>query len=225
MSPHEPFFAKTATVLLLAGAVGAPGLAWAEVYTCTDKQGRRLTSDRPIPECVDREQRVLDHVGTERRRIGPTLTEHERAAQEAGRRREAERQARIAEQRRRDRVLLARYPDKPAHQAEREEALTQVDGVIEVARKRIAELGQQRKKLDTEMEFYRRDPTKAPMTLQRQIAANEHEIEEQERFIAAQGQEKIRIHERFDMELAQLRQLWRARDAAMETIRAHTPKP
>ena len=83
----------------MAGATAALGLlspvAWAqpkppqEVYTCIDKTGRRITADRPIADCVDREQRILDHTGAERRRIGPTLTEHERAALEVQRRKEA----------------------------------------------------------------------------------------------------------------------------------------
>ena len=50
------------------------------IYTCVDKQGRKLTSDRPIPECIDREQRELGPSGTLRRVIGPTLTQQEREA-------------------------------------------------------------------------------------------------------------------------------------------------
>ncbi len=115
-------------------AMAAP--AWAqqakppqEVYTCIDKHGRRITSDRPIADCVDREQRVLDHTGTERRRIGPSLTEHERAAQEVQRRKQMEESARIAEERRRERALTARYPDEATHQAERDAAIDQVEEV------------------------------------------------------------------------------------------------
>ena len=25
------------------------------IYTCVDRNGRRLTADRPVPECLDRE--------------------------------------------------------------------------------------------------------------------------------------------------------------------------
>lgn len=185
-----------------------------EVYTCIDKSGRRITADRPIADCVDREQRILDHTGAERRRIGPTLTEHERAALEVQRRKEAQERARIAEERRRERVLVARYPDEAAHQTEREAAIGQVDEVMAVARKRIQELQAERKRINVEMEFYRRDPTKAPVKLQRQIAENDEAVAEQQRFLTAQEQEKRRIHQRFDAELAQLRQLWAAQRAA-----------
>lgn len=211
--------AAAATALLGVPAAWAQsGKSAQEVYTCIDKNGRRLTADRPIADCVDREQRVLGPTGTERRRIGPTLTEHERAALEAQRRKEAQERARIAEERRRERVLMARYPDEAAHQVEREAALVQVDEVMAVARKRIQELQVERKRIDGEMEFYRRDPLKAPMKLQRQIAENDEAVAEQQRFLTAQDQEKRRIHQRFDAELAQLRQLWAAQRAAASQL-------
>ena len=202
-------------------ALAAAAQAWAqqarppqEVYTCIDKHGRRITSDRPIADCVDREQRVLDHTGTERRRIGPSLTEHERAAQEVQRRKQAEESARIAEERRRERALTARYPDEATHQAERNAALDQVEEVVVVAHKRVQSLKAERRRLDVELEFFRGDVTKAPVLLQRQIAVNEQALADQQRFLATQELEKRRIHQRFDAELAQLRQLWAAQRAS-----------
>lgn len=183
------------------------------IYTCVDRNGRKLTADRPIPECLDREQRELSPMGTVRRQIGPSLTENERAAQEVQRRKEAEERARVVEERRRERVLTARYPDKATHDVERAAAIQLVDDVTATAEKRIAELKQQRKGFDTEMEFYKKDPNKAPMTLRRKIAENEDSIAEQQRFLAGQDQEKRRVHQRFDTELALLRKLWESQRA------------
>ncbi|MEK9803169.1 MAG: DUF4124 domain-containing protein, partial [Curvibacter sp.] len=82
-------------VVLTAGLLGSWGLqALAQavpggIYTCTDAQGRKLTSDRPIRECADREQLLLNPSGTVRAVIPPTLTGPERAVQEARQRREA----------------------------------------------------------------------------------------------------------------------------------------
>ncbi|WP_342721267.1 DUF4124 domain-containing protein [Acidovorax sp. FHTAMBA] len=200
-------------VLLLVGAEFAaaqPQGASGSIYTCVDRNGRRLTADRPIPECLDREQRELSPSGTTRRQIGPSLTEIERTALEAQRRKEAEERARVVEERRRERVLVARYPDKAAHDVERAAAIQLVDDVTATAEKRIAELQAERKKLDVEMEFYKKDPNKAPMTLRRKMAENEEIVAEQQRFIAGQDQEKRRVHARFDTELAQLRKLWDA---------------
>ncbi len=200
-------------VLLLAGAEFAaaqPQGASGSIYTCVDRNGRRLTADRPIPECLDREQRELSPSGTTRRQIGPSLTEIERAAQEAQRRKDEEERARVVEERRRERVLVARYPDKAAHDVERAAAILVVDDVTATAEKRIVELKAERKKLDVEMEFYKKDPNKAPMTLRRKIGEVDESVAEQQRFIAGQEQEKRRVHARFDAELAQLRKLWDA---------------
>lgn len=204
-------------LLAQAGAYAADDAAGG-IYTCVDANGRRITSDRPIPACIDREQRELGPSGTLRRVIGPTLTEHEKAAKALQLRKEQEERDRIADERRRERVLVARYPDRAAHDVERNAALEMVDSVTVLAVKRIDDLRKARKALDAEMEFYKKDPLKAPMRLQRQIAANEAEIDEQRRFIIKQGQEKQRIHKRFDAELAQLRQLWAARAAVPDML-------
>lgn len=210
-----------AVLLYLAGSLvhAQPGqgmLPTTSVYTCIDDRGRRLTSDRPIPECIDREQRVLGKSGTEVKRLGPTLTENERTVLEAQRRKEAEDKAQIAEERRKERALVARFPHKEAHDAERNAALDQVDDLTKIAQKRIAELQEQRAKFDTEMEFYKKAPHQAPMHLRRAIAENEDHIAEQLRFIAGQAQEKRRVHQRFDTELAYLRKLWAERSKPLE---------
>lgn len=199
-------------------ALAQPTAGTGEVYTCIDRNGRRLTADRPIPECSDREQRVLDSTGAERRRLGPTLTEHERAALEAQRRKEALERARVAAERRAERVLVARYPDEAAHQLERENALSQVDELIAVAQRRIAELRASRKPLEQELEFYKGDMAKAPANLQRQFAENDQDIAQQERFIVTQHKDKERINARFDAELAKLRVLWAQQRAAQEKV-------
>ena len=200
--------AAVVAVLGTAGTGHAQQSAPKAVYSCVDANGRRLTADRPIAECLDREQRELGPSGTVRRQIGPSLSEQERAAQEVQRRKEAEARVRALEERRRERALTARYPDKPTHDVERAAAIQLVDDVTAIAEKRLAELAQKRKAFDVEMEFYKKDPAKAPLSLRRKIAENEESIAEQQRFIAGQDQEKRRVHQRFDVELAQLRKLW-----------------
>jgi hypothetical protein len=178
------------------------------VYTCTDAKGRKLTSDRPIPECTDREQKVLNPSGTVKTKVGPTLTAQEKAEQEQRERRAAEEKGRAVEEKRRDRALLTRYPTKTVHDQEREEALSGVNVVIKAASNRLDELIRQRKLLEEEMEFYKKDPTKAPAYLRRQVEENAQSQAVQKRFISEQESELRRINVRFDDELARLRQLW-----------------
>lgn len=203
--------------LWAVSTVVTPAQAQTAVYSCVDKNGRRLTADRPIIECNDREQRVLDATGTERRRIGPSLTETERATLDAQRRAEAEQKARVVEQRRRERVLIARYPDEAAHNAERAIATETFGDLIGNANRQIELLKAERKQLNTELEFYQGDMKKAPVKLQRRFNDNDEAIAEQQRYIATQLQEKKRVQLRFDTELQQLKVLWAADKAAAAT--------
>jgi hypothetical protein len=182
------------------------------VYSCTDANGRRLRSDRPIPQCNDREQTVLNPSGTVRARVGPTLTAQERAEAEAKRRVEEEEKAAVLDERRRERALLIRYPSRDVHDKERAQALALVADVEEAARKRIEALQVERKKNTAELEFYQSDVNRAPPVLRRQIEHVQQNLESQDRFIQAQAGERLRINARFDEELVRLRELWRSQE-------------
>jgi hypothetical protein len=202
-----------AVTALVAAAVGARAQTAAPIYTCVDAQGRRITADRPIAECMDREQKLLNGSGTVRGRIPPSLTASERAEQEERERRRAEEEMRRLEERRLDRALLARYPGQEAHDAERAKALQAVQDAIDSGRRRIVELQAQRHRLHEETEFYK-TPAKWPARLKRQIDENQQQVEAQERFIAGQDEERRRVNTRFDEELARLKGLWAQRAAA-----------
>ena len=178
------------------------------IYTCIDSKGRRITSDRPITECLDREQRELTSSGTVKRVVPPSYTAEERARIEAQKKAEEALQARIAEEKRRDRALLIRYPNQAVHDRERTEALAQIDEVISAVNKRVQTLLDQRKEVSDELEFYQNDVSKAPLWLRRKLEDNEQQVAVQQRFVVEQTQEKQRLNARFDEELVKLRQLW-----------------
>lgn len=183
------------------------------IFTCIDAKGRRLTADRPIPECTDREQKELGSTGLVKRRIGPTLTPDEQAAEAEKERKIAEERNRLVEEKKRERALLTRYPDRAAHDKERGTALSLADGIIATAHKRTAELQAERKRLDVELEFFGKDPSKAPSKLKRQLEENAQNLEAQKRFVATHDSERKRINARFDEELVKLNQLWAQRAA------------
>jgi len=210
---------------LMLGALLSQARAQA-IFTCIDAKGRRLTADRPIPECTDREQKELNASGTLKRKIGPTLTAEERAAEEEKARRAAEERNRQLEEKKRERALLTRYPNKATHDAERMKALASVDEAIVATRKSIGELVAQRRRQDVELEFYQRDPAKIPAVLRRQIEETEQHIAAQQRFIDNQDSEKKRVNARFDEELVKLRQLWAQRTLpGVAAAPASTAKP
>ncbi len=197
---------QTALALALAG-VGVA--SWAqEIYTCVDAKGRKLTSDRPIMECLDREQKVLASGGTTVKRVVRTLTAAEQAELDEQHKREAEEQARLAEEKRKDRALFARYPNEAAHQKERAGALLVIEALISTAQTRVVELKAQRRDLDSQLEFYQKDPNRAPAMLKHRLEENGRNMAAQHRFIQDQEEERRRINQRFDEEAARLRPRW-----------------
>ena len=187
------------------------GKAKGGIYSCIDSKGRRLTSDRPISECLDREQRELSGSGVVKRVVPPSYTAEERERIEVQKKADDAVRARAAEEKRRERALLIRYPNPAAHDKARSEALAQVDEVIIAVKKRVDELTRQRKDIDTELEFYQSDVKKAPSWLKSKVEDNQQQIEVQNRFLSDQAQEKQRLNARFDEELLKLRTLWAQR--------------
>jgi hypothetical protein len=222
MNPARPLTPLLPSALRLHGCALVAGALWAAtagaqaqgIYTCVDSKGRRITSDRPIVECLDREQHKLGSTGIVRQVVPPSYTADERAKLENKQRAENEIKARAAEEKRRERALLIRYPNQAVHDKERAEALSQIDDVIAAVNKREAALVQQRKEVDAEMEFYQADPSKAPFWLRRKLEDSEKQMVVQKRFLEEQAQEKLRINQRFDEELGKLRQLWSPTAAA-----------
>jgi chromosome segregation ATPase len=201
---------------LVCGLVGLASCAIAQqqpsspgVYSCKDARGRTLTSDRPIAECLDREQHTLRATGGVLRTIGPSYSEREATVREAQRRQAELIEAQQTEQRRRERALFSRYPSEAAHERDRTEALAQTDEVTRIARKRIATLAEERKEVDDELEFYKADPSKAPRAVRQRLEDNTRSVQSQNRFIDAQLEERTRLNARFDEERSRLLPYWR----------------
>jgi hypothetical protein len=197
----------TAFALLAAGSslVAAAGGS-AQIYTCIDANGKRLTSDRPIPECVAREQRVLNRDGSTKDVLAPTMTADERAAHEARVAEQARERAQRLEALRRDRNLLQRFPNEEAHQKAREKALDDVRRSLKRSEDRLERLDKERKPLMDESEFY--VGREMPATLKQQIDANQASADAQRNLIANQQAEIVRVIALYDAELERLRKLW-----------------
>lgn len=184
------------------------------IYSCVDSLGRRITADRPIPECLDREQRELSPTGITRRVIPPNLTAEERAREEAKAQQESALRLKQAEEKKRDRALLARYGSQKQHDQERQQQLAVVKNTQVAIEKRTQDLIKQRENLQAELEFYKGDPKKAPAWLQHRVKENAEQIEAQKRLMEYQQEESQRINARFDEELVRLKVLWAAASAA-----------
>ncbi len=234
MNQGAPFFTRRAsagllgTTLLfgLCGELAAqPNVPVDGIYTCTDSSGRKLRSDRPIAACLDREQTVLNPSGTVQRRVGPSLSAHQQAEQEARKKAEEAEQAQALEEKRRDRAILSRYPSRESHDKERALAHARIDTVVLEAGRRIDALKLESRKIDLELEFYQGDPNKAPPALRRQIEYVAQGLQSQQRFIQSQESERQRIDSRFDEELARLKELWQEQQRASSAVPRPGVKP
>jgi len=185
-----------------------PAAPVASIYTCVDAQGRRLTSDRPIRECLDREQRELGPSGAVRRTLLPPPTASELAAKAERERLDAEALARQQEKERSERVLLLRYPQPSAHDAERAAALQRVDDSAALVRLRMTQLDQQQLEVKAAMARFDNDRARMPPALLREQQDLVQAQRTQQSAIAELEQEKRRIQQRFDNELLRLRPLW-----------------
>lgn len=208
---------RGAGVLLASWLMVTMGGALAQsqgIYTCVDKIGRKLTADRPISECMDREQKILNPSGTVKSIVSPPKSEKELAELAAQKRKDAEIQAQLEEEKKRDRALISRYPNKAVHDKTRAEALKEINAVREIAVARVKELMVQRDKIAAELEFYKKDPETTPVNLRRRAEENTRNISEQRQFMVHQDQEVVRTNARFDDELTRLRPQWALRESA-----------
>ena len=195
----------------------------AQIYSCVDGNGRRLTSDRPIRECLAREQRLLNADGSVRQVVPPTMTVDELAEAEAKKRQAELERAAKQDAVRRDRNLLARFPDEAAHSKAREAALDDVRKGVKFSEDRLVELQKERKPLLDEMEFYK--GKKLPLKLRQQLDANDAATTAQRSLVQNQKEEIKRIDSLYDTELARLRKLWAGAPAGSLPVVASPPAP
>jgi len=193
-----------------AGGLALAGSgAWAQgIYTCVDAKGKRWTSDRYIAECTDREQKLVGPTGTLRAVVPPTLTAKEREEKDLADKKLAQDAQKRNEEKRLQRALLSRYPNRASHDLDRSKALQSVDDSARLAQLAIEDLQKQRAELAKEAEFYKKDPAKMSAKLRRQLEENDNAIAAQQRFVANQDEERKRVNARFDDELVALKKLW-----------------
>lgn len=206
--PTPALFRLIATVPLLAGAglaVAQPAAKTGPIYTC-EVNGKKVTQDRPIPECASKEQRVLNSDGSVRDVRKPEMTADERAEQEARLQQEALAAKVKRESMHRDRNLLQRFPNETAHNKAREAALDDVRKNLKISEQRLASLEKERKPLMDESEFY--VGKQLPLKLKQAIDANDATAQAQRELLETQKAELVRINTNYDAELGRLRKLW-----------------
>jgi excinuclease UvrABC ATPase subunit len=184
--------------LVCAAAQAQPG-----IYTCKDKFGRTITSDRPIIECAEAGQRILNADGSTKSVI--LTPEQERRMRKEREERDAEAD-KITERRRRERNLIQRYPNEAVWERNAYETMIEPFKTIDAAQKRQIEFNKVAEQQKEEAEFYK--TSKMPGLLRRQIEENRYAIEAENRLIENKRGEIKVIQARLTAELIELRRLW-----------------
>ena len=197
-----------ATLLVAAGLLAMAPAQAEGIYSCEDARGRKLTADRPITDCLDREQRVLRGSGGERGRIGPSLSEKDSYLQEQRQRAAAQQRRQALDAQRREQALLQRYPRQELHDTEQRQALAALSERITIAVQRMDVLRVERGIQSQEMEFYIRDATLAPGTLQRLVADTDGMLYQQMRYLQGLQRERMDLLQRFSAEQQVLQRYW-----------------
>jgi hypothetical protein len=198
--------------LALAAAFAAaqsPGGTSSPIYTCSDADGRVISSDRPIPACDRRPMRELNADGSLRRLIAPPLTkeqEKEEAVQE--RRRQDEALARRIQQSR-DRNLLLTFEDEDALESMRLRGLADIDRDIRLATHRILSLDKELKTAQAAAAAWKAENPRKPLPIpnQQQIMDTANSILVEDSVVTERQAERDRVNSRFDADAARLRQL------------------
>ena len=179
--------------------------AQATIYTCRDRNGHTITSDRQIPECSDRAVRELGPSGIVKREIAPPLTPEQQRVKEID-----DRNKRLAddvarEKKRRDSALLAAYSNEAQIESARRRALSDAEDSIKNSHLRLADLNSEKKTLAQEAEFYK--TKRMPPLVKRKVDDNDTAISDEEATIKMRRSDVERINQRYDEELKRFREL------------------
>jgi hypothetical protein len=193
------------TLLVAFVALQAASSAGAQnTYSCKDHNGRTLTSDRPIPDCVG-VMRELGPSGVVRREIAPPLTAEQQRQKEADERarRAAEEVAR--EQHRRDMALLTAYQNEDQIEAARKRSLSDANDSIKASHERLADLEKEKSALAHDAEAYKGKTV--PPLFKRKVDDNQALIDDEEAAIKQRQVDVERVNQRYDEEKRRFREL------------------
>ena len=185
----------------MPGALGVPDAAAqtqpaGRIYTCKDASGKTLTSDRPIPECLGREGRILSTQGTTVKKIDAPLTEEQEAARAAEEVKKKEAATLRAEQARKDKALLGTYQNVDDLESKRQRALLQVEREVKDAIRRVSQLEIQEKEIKQEQEFFKKK--QMPAELKRRVDENEGALRAERSLMTSKKDEVTQVNLKFD---------------------------
>ncbi len=195
----RPEIACLPIALALANLFAQPALAANEsstVYCCEDANGRRVCGDPMPQQCYSRAYKELSRGGRTLREVDAPLTTEERIRKEATDKARHEAEAKVAERRRRDRVLLESYNSVADIDDRRDSVLRGAEKEIDTLKRREKELVDERNDLNNKVAALK--GKQAPRYVQEDIAANTSELNALRGVITQKQRDAETIRSRFD---------------------------
>lgn len=179
------------------------------IYSCSDADGRVISSDRPIAACARRPMRELNADGSLRRIIAPPMTkEQEREHTRLEKQRQDEAWARKVQQSR-DRNLLLTFDDERSLESMRRRSLADIDHEIRLATQRILSLDKELKIAQQAAATWKDENPRKQVSFiyQQRITDAANAILAEDALILERHAERERVNSRFDADARRLREL------------------
>jgi len=186
----------TVVAALLAGVK----LVDAGAYRWVDAEGRVHYSDTIPAEQVGSGYRLYDEEGRQ-----VSVVEAARTEQEI--QRALEREAKAAEQARRDRILLATFTSEEDIKFVRDDRLAALNSTLLITQEKLAELQLQHADLDAQAKSYETKQQPVPADLASRLERLHTSISHLEESLAARQREKRMLKETFAADLGRYRKL------------------
>lgn len=162
----------------------------AQIYTCTDKQGKFISADQMIAECADREIQVLDKNGRLVQTIPAPLTP---AQKQAAQQKKQQQQA-TQDQAREDQAILLRYRSREDIEAARKNELETLDAQLKSAQSGLAQAKQQLQAAQANAQSGKDNPTVA----QKRVRDAQFILDQQQTLVVKVTADKQKANARYD---------------------------
>lgn len=160
--------------------------------------GRRACGDSLPEQCRGRAYKILDGAGNVIKEVGPPMTAEQKAQAAAEAQRKKDEEAAQKEQRRKDQALLATYSSVQDIDVARNRSINDAQEAVKQAEAKIAGLQKQRKKYESELEFYRNKTV--PPELAKNLRDIDFDIKAQTGLIDAKKAELEQVRAKYDQD-------------------------
>ena len=194
-----------ALLLVSSALCSLPAWSQAQIYCCTDANGRKVCGDFLPKECQTRAYEVRDGKGYVTDLKEAPLTAEQQLRRDAELAKKQEEEKRKTEERRRNLALLSTYASDKDIDGARDRSLVDIDKLITQAEKRLGEAQAVKTKVDKDKEFYKNKTL--PASLKAQMADAEAQIKAQQEVINGKKRDREAVIAKFEDERKRFHEL------------------